>query len=133
MSESLQYLTDEHGERTAVVLPISEYEKLLQDLEDLAVVAERRNESTTRMRSSIQWRESTKKDLRAIPAHEVERIVAAVEKLSDEPFPYGFQKLTGAAHTYRIRIGDYRVVYEVLVESKIVEIARVRHRKDVYR
>jgi mRNA-degrading endonuclease RelE of RelBE toxin-antitoxin system len=47
----------------------------------------------------IQWRESTKKDLRAIPAHEVERIVAAVEKLSDEPFPYGFQKLTGAAHT----------------------------------
>jgi hypothetical protein len=47
MSESLQYLTDEHGERTAVVLPISEYEKLLQDLEDLAVVAERRN-----MRSS---------------------------------------------------------------------------------
>ena len=47
MSESPQYLTDEHGERTAVVLPISEYEKLLQDLEDLAVVAERRNESTT--------------------------------------------------------------------------------------
>ena len=52
MSKSLQYLTDEHGERTAVVLSISEYEKLLQDLEDLAVVAERRNESTTRMRSS---------------------------------------------------------------------------------
>ena len=47
MSESLQYLTDEHGERTAVVLPISEYEKLLQDLEDLAVLAERRNEPTT--------------------------------------------------------------------------------------
>jgi hypothetical protein len=47
MSESLQYLTDEHGERTAVVLPISEYEKLLQDLEDLAVVAKRRNEPTT--------------------------------------------------------------------------------------
>jgi mRNA interferase RelE/StbE len=60
----------------------------------------------------IQWRASTKKDLRAMPPHEVERIVAAVEKLSDEPFPYGFQKLTGAAHTYRIRIGDYRVVYE---------------------
>jgi len=79
----------------------------------------------------IQWRASTKKDLRGIPSHEVERIVAAVEKLSDEPFPYGFRKLTGAAHIYRIRIGDYRVVYEVLVESKIVEIARVRHRKEI--
>ena len=46
MSITLQYLTDEHGAKTAVVLPISEYEKLLEDLEDLAVVAERRNEPT---------------------------------------------------------------------------------------
>ena len=44
MSQTLQYLTDEHGDRTAVVLPIGEYEKLLEDLEDLAVVAERRDE-----------------------------------------------------------------------------------------
>ena len=44
MSQTLQYLTDEHGERTAVVLPIGEYEKLLEGLEDLAVVAERRDE-----------------------------------------------------------------------------------------
>jgi hypothetical protein len=39
-------LTDEHGEKTAVVLPLSDYEKLLEDLEDLAVVAERRDEPT---------------------------------------------------------------------------------------
>ena len=44
MSNTLQYLTDEHGAKTAVVLPISDYEKLLEDLEDLAVVAERRDE-----------------------------------------------------------------------------------------
>ena len=44
MSQILQYLTDEHGERTAVVLPISDYQKLLEDLDDLAVVAERRRE-----------------------------------------------------------------------------------------
>ena len=46
MSNALQYLTDEHGAKTAVVLPISDYEKLLEDLEDLAVVAERRDEPT---------------------------------------------------------------------------------------
>jgi len=45
MSQTLQYLTDERGERTAVVLPISDYEKLLEDLDDLAVVAERRDET----------------------------------------------------------------------------------------
>ena len=44
MSQTLRYLTDDRGERTAVVLPINDYEKLLEDLDDLAVVAERRDE-----------------------------------------------------------------------------------------
>jgi hypothetical protein len=44
MSQMLQYLTDEHGQRTAVVLSITDYEKLLEDLDDLATVAERREE-----------------------------------------------------------------------------------------
>ena len=46
MSDPVKYITDEHGERNAVVLPISDYEKLLEDLKDLAVVAERRGEPT---------------------------------------------------------------------------------------
>ena len=46
MPEALKYLTDEKGERTAVVLPLPEYEKLLEDLDDLAVIAERRGEPT---------------------------------------------------------------------------------------
>ena len=46
MGQPVKYITDDHGERTAVVLPISDYEKLLEDLEDLAVVAERRGEPT---------------------------------------------------------------------------------------
>lgn len=46
MSKPVQYLTDERGERTAVVLPISDYQELLEDLDDLAVVAERRDEPT---------------------------------------------------------------------------------------
>jgi hypothetical protein len=47
MSDIVQYLTDESGQRTSVLLPISAYEKLLEDLDDLAVVAERRDEPTT--------------------------------------------------------------------------------------
>jgi len=46
MPDTLQYLTDDQGQRTAVVLPISDYEKLMEDLADLAVVAERRDEPT---------------------------------------------------------------------------------------
>ena len=82
---------------------------------------------------SIQWRRSTKKDLRSLPKQQIARIVAEVEMLGDEPFPHGSEKLAGSEHTYRIRVGDYRVVYEVSVPAKLVEIQRVRHRKDVYR
>jgi mRNA interferase RelE/StbE len=81
----------------------------------------------------IRWRSSTKKDLRSIPQEEVSRIIDTVAKLAEEPLPHGSQKLAGADHTYRIRVGDYRVVYEVLRYAATVEIERVRHRKDVYR
>ena len=82
---------------------------------------------------NIQWRSSTKKDLRSLPKQEVARILAAVEQLAEEPFPHGSQKLAGSEHTFRIRVSDYRVVYEVLTAARVVEVQRVRHRKDVYR
>jgi len=63
----------------------------------------------------------------------VERIVETVEGLAENPFPHGVEKLSGSEHTYRVRLGDYRIVYEVVTESKLIEIQRVRHRKDVYR
>ena len=46
MSQNVQYLTDESGKKTAVVLPISDYEKLMEDLDDLAAIADRRDEPT---------------------------------------------------------------------------------------
>ena len=82
---------------------------------------------------NLQWRTSTKKDLRRIPRQAVSRIVAEVAKLTKEPLPHGSEKLTGSERMYRIRVGDYRVIYELLRDAKIVEIQRVRHRKDVYR
>ncbi len=81
----------------------------------------------------LQWRASTKKDLRGLPRTDVARIIDAVAKLADEPLPHGSQKLAASERTYRIRVGDYRIVYEFRREAKIVEIQRVRHRKDVYR
>lgn len=81
----------------------------------------------------IHWRASTKKDLRSIPTHDVARIVSAVEQLGETQHPPGSIKLAGTEQTYRIRVGDYRVIYEVISSLKRVEIQRVRHRKEVYR
>lgn len=81
----------------------------------------------------VEWKKSTRKDLRKLPANTAKRIVGTVEGLAENPFPHGVEKLSGSEHAYRVRLGDYRIVYEVVTESKLIEIQRVRHRKDVYR
>ena len=80
----------------------------------------------------IEWKKSTRKDLRKLPNATVDRVIEAVESLAENPFPHGVEKLSGSEHAYRIRVGDYRIVYEI-IGSTLVEVQRVRHRKDVYR
>ncbi|MBA3963978.1 MAG: type II toxin-antitoxin system RelE/ParE family toxin [Chthoniobacterales bacterium] len=81
----------------------------------------------------VRWRASTKKDLRRRPPDAVARVIETVDGLAQEPLPHGSEKLAGSDHTYRIRLGDYRVVDEFLRAASVIEIQRVRHRKDVYR
>ena len=80
----------------------------------------------------IEWKRSATKELRSLPTHMVQRIVEVVTQLATNPFPPGVRKLSGAKHTYRIREGDYRVIYTVTASTLIVEIIRVGHRKEVY-
>jgi mRNA interferase RelE/StbE len=82
---------------------------------------------------TIEWKSSARKELRKLPPQIIKRIVTAVTKLADEPRPTGGRKLVGSQHTYRIRLGDYRVIYNILDGRLLVEIVRVAHRKDVYR
>ena len=81
----------------------------------------------------LEWRSSVHKDLRKLPPDMNARIVAAAIDLISEPFPSGVKKLAGCEHTYRIRIGDYRIIYEVSPSQSLVIVQRVRHRRDVYR
>jgi len=63
----------------------------------------------------------------------ISKIVAAVADLGTDPYPTGVKKLVGSEYTYHIRIGDYRVIYEIFENRLIIEIIRVRHRKDACR
>jgi len=81
----------------------------------------------------IEWKTSALRELKKLDRSVVPRIVAAVESLAEDPFPAGVRKLQGADHTYRMRVGDYRVLYEVCHNAIRVQIIRVSHRKDVYR
>ncbi len=61
------------------------------------------------------------------------RIAKAIGKLSVDPRPQGCKKLVGVPNEYRIRIGDYRVVYQIRKTVLMVFIIRIGHRKDIYR
>lgn len=81
----------------------------------------------------LEWRASVHKDLRGIPAREVQKIVTAAESLIQNPFPSQSLKLSGSEHAYRLRVGNYRLIYTVFADVLIIEIVKVGHRKDVYR
>jgi mRNA interferase RelE/StbE len=71
-------------------------------------------------------------ELGRLPGEMVGRILKAVEQLSTDPYPSGVRKLAGSEHTYRIRVGDYRIIYSILASALLIEIIRVEHRRDVY-
>jgi mRNA interferase RelE/StbE len=81
----------------------------------------------------VVWKRSARKELRKLPRQAVSRVVSAVEQLTTEPRPSGTRKLAGSSDSYRIRVGDYRVIYSIFGEELVIEIVRVGHRKDVYR
>ena len=81
----------------------------------------------------IEFARSATKDLRTIHRQWLPRIASAIDALADDPRPSGCKKLVGSEHTYRIRVGDYRIVYDIQGAKLVVSVIRVRHLRDVYR
>ena len=74
--------------------------------------------------------------IRVLGPDEVREVLEAAgdfRGFAEVPQPSGVIKLTGYTHTYRIRVGDFRVIYDVFDDTLLIEIIRVRDRKDVYR
>ncbi|NDC39288.1 MAG: type II toxin-antitoxin system RelE/ParE family toxin [Proteobacteria bacterium] len=80
----------------------------------------------------VTLKASVTKDFKRLDRMAANRIMKAIELLQKDPSPHQCKKLVGSEHTYRIRVGDYRVIYTVHKQLREVEIQRVRHRKDVY-
>jgi mRNA interferase RelE/StbE len=82
---------------------------------------------------SLTFRKSVEKDLRKIPKEIILHIFEHVENLTSEPIPHDAYKLTSAENLYRIRVGDYRVIYQVLHSNREVIVFYIRHRSVAYR
>jgi len=76
---------------------------------------------------------SAEKSLKKIPKKDVGRIVVAMQRLAVHPFPVGARKLSGYEKVFRVRIGKYRVIYEVEGQKLLILVLKIGHRKDIYR
>lgn len=85
------------------------------------------------MRYRIEATKAAERDLRALPGHILKRVDARILSLARNPRPEGVKKLAGADNLYRVRVGDYRIVYQLRDRVVLVTIIRVRHRSEAYR
>ena len=81
----------------------------------------------------IEIVKSADKESQKIEKKFLRRIVASIKTLEEDPFSFHSKKLVGSDSNYRLRVGQYRVLYEVNVKNKIITIFRIRHRKDSYK
>lgn len=82
---------------------------------------------------SISFARSARKELERLSDDVAERILVKIESLAGNPRPVGVIKLHGQKNLWRMRVGDYRVVYSIDDFSKAVDVSVIRHRRDVYR
>ena len=83
------------------------------------------------MRFQIEILRSAQKSLSRIQSQDQDRIIEAIRSLADEPRPHGCKKLSGR-DAWRIRIGNYRVIYEIRESKLVILIVDIGHRREIY-
>jgi mRNA interferase RelE/StbE len=76
---------------------------------------------------------SARKELEALREPTLSRVLTRIENLAHQPRPSGCVKLEGSRDLWRIRVGEYRIVYSIVDRECLVDIVAIRHRSDVYR
>lgn len=80
----------------------------------------------------VYFKESVEKDFSAIPKKDLQKILRRIETLGQDPRPQGHEKLTGQER-YRVRQGNYRIVYSIQDKELTVWVVKIGHRRDIYR
>ena len=85
------------------------------------------------MSYTIEILKGALKQIKKLPSEVQERIQLKIDDLATEPRPNGVKKLKGKENTYRIRVGDYRVIYDIFDDILVVSVVEVGHRSQVYK
>ena len=81
----------------------------------------------------VRFSRAAIKEADKLPGTVAERVALAIDALGSSPRPIGCQKLQGEEDLWRIRVGDYRIIYQVDAGAQVLYIRRVRHRREAYR
>lgn len=81
----------------------------------------------------VEFTSRAARDLAALPTLTQKRIAARIDALALDPRPSASKKLHGGEDLYRIRVGDYRMIYQVQARIVVVTVIRIGHRRDIYR
>ena len=73
------------------------------------------------------------RDLKKLSQAMFYRVIPQIKDLSENPRPSGCRKITRSKNDWRIRIGDYRIIYEIDEKEKAVKVMRIKHRREVYK
>ncbi len=85
------------------------------------------------MKYTVRMDSRTRKTLDRLPGDLHGRVMRKLEALEDNPRPTGVEKLTGPDNLYRVRVGDWRIVYAIRDRELVVIVIRIGHRREVYR
>ncbi|MFT4305482.1 MAG: type II toxin-antitoxin system RelE/ParE family toxin [Microbacterium sp.] len=80
----------------------------------------------------VEFTTAAARQVKKLPRPARDRVLEAITNLQDDPRPHGAKKLVGEQSAWRIRIGDYRVIYDVLDDELIVTVVGAGHRREVY-
>lgn len=80
----------------------------------------------------IEWKSSAQKELRKLDKTVISPLIEAVAALANNPYPVGCRKIVGSESSYRVRVGNYRIIYQVQNQELIIEIIKVGHRQSIY-
>ena len=81
----------------------------------------------------IEFSKPAEKHLAGIQSADLKKISKKIDKLAADPFPKGSEKLKGGDDLYRIRQGDYRIIYSVFETKLIILVLKIGHRREIYR
>ena len=85
------------------------------------------------MEYQIQIKKSAIKELSKLPKPIATKVSKVIDQFKNNPYPKGYKKLKGSDKDYRVRIGNYRILYSIYDNLLIVEVIKIGHRKDVYK